>query len=110
MKKLLLTLLACGALSGALAQSAEFGVQYDYRGPAVFTYLTTDFAIGSLGSLGLWFSPSIELIVSQTYIDGWIQAQFLVDAPWATISLRGRAELIDQRQRGELRLGLLIGR
>lgn len=108
-RTLSVTLLALVALSYGSAQSMEFGVQYDYRGPAAFAYLTTDFSMGNWGATGLWFSPSIEISVGRTFVDGWIQAQFLIDAPIATLSLRGKAELLDQRQRLELRLGVLIG-
>lgn len=109
MKRLGVILLATLGMT-AFAQSMEFGVQYDYRGPAAFTYLTTDFSLGTWGKTGLWFSPSIEVVVAPTFIDGWVQAQFLVDAPWATLSVRAKAELIDQRTRYELRAGILIGR
>lgn len=108
-----LTLLAFLAIStqyNAGAQSAEFGVQYDTRGVAAFVYITDDFLIGSIGESGLWFSPSVEVVLGQSFIDGFLQAQFLWDMPWATFSLRGKVEAIDQRTRGELRLGILIGR
>lgn len=110
MKRILLAVLAALAITGAAAQSAEFGVQLDDRGPAAFGYLTADFSIGAIGPFDIWFSPSVEIIVSQTFIDGWVQAQFLLDSEWATLSARAKAELIDSRQRLEFRLGLLIGR
>lgn len=110
MKRIAIVLLAALAISGASAQSAEFGVQLDDRGPAAFGYLTADFSVGAIGPFDIWFSPSVEIIVSQTFIDGWVQAQFLLDSEWATLSARGKAELIDSRQRLEFRLGLLIGR
>lgn len=110
MRKYLLALATVAVLAVGQAQSAEFGVQLDQRGPAAYAYLSTDFSLGSLGSVGFWFSPSIEVIVAQTFIDGWVQAQFLVDAPFATLSARAKAELIDARTRYELRLGVLIGR
>lgn len=108
-KRALLVLACAIGITTAAAQSFEVGYHYDYRGHAAFAYVTHDFSMGHLGSIGLWFSPSLEVIISPTYLDGWLQAQFLVDAPAATLSIRAKYELIDSRRRGELRVGLLLG-
>ncbi len=111
-KKWLLPILAAVAIlaPSAMAQSFEIGYHYDHRGPAVFSYVTHDFHITNFGSVGLWLSPSMEVTVGRAIFDGWVQMQFLVDAPVATVSVRAKYELIDQRQRAEFRVGLLLGR
>lgn len=109
-KTLGVALLAVLAISSATAQSFEVGYAYDYRGHAAFTYVTHDFSIANFGAVGLWFSPSLEVVIAPTYLDGWVQAQFLLDAPSFTISARGKYELIDSRRRAEVRVGILLGR
>lgn len=105
-----LILVAAVGLSWGVAQSFELGVQYDYRGPAAFAYVTHDFSLGELGPVGFWFSPSLEVAFGAATFDAWVQAQFLIDAPAFTISLRGLVESIDSRERATLRLGVLFGR
>lgn len=112
-RKALLPLLALCAISVPLvaqSQSYEVGYHYDYRGPAIFTYVSHDFHITDFGSVGLWFSPSVEVIVSRVYLEGWLQGQVLIDAPAFTISVRGKFEMLDNRRRSEFRIGLLLGR
>lgn len=104
-----ITLLALLALQGAYAQSYEIGYHYDYRGSAAFVYITNDFNVGYLGDWGIWFSPSVELTFSPRYLEGWVQVQGLFDGPFATLSVRGKYELVDSRPRAEFRIGVLLG-
>lgn len=104
-----ITLLALLALTIGYSQSYEVGYHLDHRGSAAFVYITSDFNLGYWGSVGIWASPSVELTFSPSYLEGWAQVQFLIDAPLATLSVRGKYELIDSRTRAEFRVGLLIG-
>ena len=108
-KRLGVVLLALLALSVGQSQSYEVGYHLDHRGSAAFVYITSDFNLGYWGSVGIWASPSVELTFSPSYLEGWAQVQFLIDAPLATLSVRGKYELIDSRTRAEFRVGLLIG-
>lgn len=108
-RTLAITLLSLLALSFGSAQSYEVGYHLDYRGSAAFIYISNDFNLGYWGSVGIWASPSVELTFSPRYLEGWAQLQFLIDAPIATLSVRGKYELIDSRTRGEFRVGMLIG-
>lgn len=104
-----ITLLSLLALSVGQSQSYEVGYHYDYRGSAAFVYVTTDFNVGYVGDWGVWISPSVEVIFSPAYQEGWVQLQGLFDGPWATLSVRGKYEVIDSRSRAEFRVGLLLG-
>lgn len=111
LRNICIALIVALAASQAHAADFEFGVQYDQRGYAGYAYATTDFLITSFadGEIGLWFSPSIEITLGfGEYVEGWLQAQFLIDAPIATISIRG-TYFMEDTPSWELRAGVLIG-
>ena len=110
LRRITLICVAALGLSFGAAQSFEVGYQYDYRGHAAFAYVTHDFSLGNWGAVGLWFSPSLEVTFGPATFDAWVQAQFLIDAPAFTISVRGLVESIDSRERATFRVGVLLGR
>lgn len=93
MRRLLLLAVLLGS-SFALSLDGEFGVRYSYdieqrdmSDAQLFFYLTHDWFLFEIESLDtqLWFSPSVEVFLPDEFL---INAQFLVDAPPATLSLR----------------------
>lgn len=108
----MLALVALLALGWASSQTFELGAVLDQRGaPGAYAYITTNIplAYSDPTNIGLWFAPSMEVTLSQDYLDYWVQAQFLVDAPWATLSVRGKVEHYDNENRAEVRVGVLFG-
>lgn len=111
MKRLVIAFLLLFSLSVGYSQQFEVGFHYDHRGYAGFGYVTDDFKITYLDRIdtGIWLSPSVEVTTNLQYIDFWGQLQFLVDTPYATLSVRTKYEYLDQRGRYEFRVGILLG-
>jgi hypothetical protein len=86
-------LLAVLLSSYALAINFEVGYEVDVnKGSAGYIYVSEDFRVAELPfNTYLWFSPSAE-IEFRSPLEGFVQAQFLVDAAPATLSVRGKYE------------------
>lgn len=108
MKRFLITLAVALVASFGAAQDFEVGYAFDaeFSGIAPFVYVTEDFYLGEIGFIDtqLWFSPSVE-VVFRTPIEGFAQAQFLLDAPPFTVSARAKYEF---DQEFDIRVGVLF--
>lgn len=92
-RKLLLLAVLLGS-SLAMAADFELGVRYEYdidtrdmSGQQIFFYVTHDFYLFEIESIDtqIWFSPSVEVFLPDEL---HVQAQLLIDAAPATLSLR----------------------